>query len=136
MGRDLGLYGFSLGIKKLKTHLVSKNVFITIFDQNDKDLYDKVLTTLDNLINNQLANLTDKRTVLYSEKVRQVEEYIKENSKGKTIVFVERIYTAALLCQVLKDLLPDSRMEYLAGSKASIDEISSSPKSQVRLNFI
>jgi hypothetical protein len=138
IGYDLGLYGFSSGIIALRDYLKSKNVFITITDQTEKDLYDKILNKLDNLINDHLTNLTEDRQILFSKKVIEVENYIKENQHGQTIVFVERVYTAALLCQVLRKIFNNSiQIKYLAGSKAYIDGISVSAKYQVRnyLNY-
>ena len=33
-------------------------------------------------------------------KVIQLQELIKTNSHGQSIIFVERVYTAAVLCQI------------------------------------
>lgn len=63
-------------------------------------------------------------------------EHIKKNKDGQCIVFVERVYTAAFLCQVLRKILDNSiQVKYLAGSKAYIDDISVSTKYQVRKIF-
>jgi ERCC4-related helicase len=136
IGYDLGLYGFSLGIIALRNYLQSTNIFMTIMDQIEKDLYHKIIQKLDYLINNNLTNLPENPQILYSNKVLRLKEYIEKNQRGQSIVFVERVYTAAFLCQVLRKLCDDSiKIKYLAGSKAYIDEISVSTKYQVRKYF-
>ncbi|CAF4697295.1 unnamed protein product [Rotaria sp. Silwood1] len=131
IGYDLGLYGLRLGIISLRKYLETKNAFIKITDKEAKDLYEKIINSLDSLINNKLGNLPEDRKILYSDKVIKLEERIKQNHRGQCIVFVERVYTAAFLCQVLGEILGDSiKIKYLAGSKAYIDEISISNKYQ------
>lgn len=133
MGYDLGLYGLSLGIEALRNYLKSKNPFRNITDPVEKDLYDKIIHELDYLIQHNLKNLTDDRKILFSTKVMQLEEYIKSNTNGQCIVFVERVHTAAFLCQVLRKIVGNSiKIKYLAGSKAYIDGTSVSAKYQVR----
>ncbi|CAM4788781.1 unnamed protein product [Rotaria magnacalcarata] len=132
LGFDLGLYGFSLGIKSLRKYFQSKNTFIKMTDQLAKQLYDKIIQKLDALINNQLQDLSSDRHILYSVKVIKLEKLINQNNLGQCIVFVERVHTAAFLCQVLKKIFDDDsiKIQYLAGSKASLDGISSSSKHQ------
>jgi superfamily II DNA/RNA helicase len=99
----------------------------------ERDLYDKIIKKLDDLIDNHFTNLTEDRKILFSEKVHRLEEYIKQNNDGQCIIFVERVYTAAFLCQVLRKIFENSiQIKYLAGSKAYIDGISVSAKYQVR----
>jgi hypothetical protein len=136
MGYDLGLYGLSLGIQSLRNHLKSTNAFMTIGDPNEKELYDKIINKLDWLINNPLKELPEDRRIRFSDKVLKVEEYIKQNSHGQTIVFVERIFTAAFLCNVLGEIFGDpKKFKYLAGSKAGIDGARVSATYQVRKYF-
>jgi hypothetical protein len=137
IGHDLGLYGFSLGIKSLRDHLKSTNAFMTISNPSEKELYDKIMNKLDWLINNPLKEILENRQIHFSDKVLKVAEYIKRNSDGQTIVFVERVFTAAFLCQVLREIFGNSmKVKYLAGSKAGIDGESVSAKYQVRKYFI
>jgi superfamily II DNA/RNA helicase len=97
----------------------------------ERDLYDKIIQKLDDLIDN--TNLNQDRKILFSEKVLRLEEYIKPNNHGQCIIFVERVYTAAFLCQVLRKIFENSiQIKYLAGSKTYIDGISVSAKYQVR----
>ncbi|CAF1273759.1 unnamed protein product [Rotaria sordida] len=131
IGYDLGLYGLFLGIISLKNYLESKNALINITDKEAKDLYEKIIKSLDSLINNEFKNLPENRQILYSDKVIRLEEIIKKNSLGQCIVFVERVYAAAFLYQVLGKIFGDSiKIKYLAGSKAYIDGISVSNKYQ------
>jgi len=130
------LYGLSLGITSLRDYLKSTNVSLTIINQTEKDLFDKIIKKLDGLIELNFQNLTDNPEILYSDKVIQLKKYIEQNKDGQSIVFVERVYTAAFLCQVLSKLFQDSiKIKYLAGSKAYIDGISVSAKYQVRKYF-
>jgi len=130
------LYGLSLGITSLRDYLISTNVSLTIINQTEKDLFDKIIKKLDGLIELNFQNLTDNPEILYSDKVIQLKKYIEQNKDGQSIVFVERVYTAAFLCQVLSKLFQDSiKIKYLAGSKAYIDGISVSAKYQVRKYF-
>jgi hypothetical protein len=137
IGYDLGLYGLSLGIQSLRNHLKSTNAFTTISSNpNEKELYDKIINKLDWLINNPLKELPEDRRIRFSDKVLKVEEYIKQNSHGQTIVFVERIFTAAFLCKILKEIFGKSmEIKYLAGSKAGIAEARVSTTYQVRKYF-
>ncbi|CAM4964802.1 unnamed protein product, partial [Rotaria socialis] len=134
LGFDLGLYGFSLGIKSLRKYFQSKNTFIKRTDQIAKKLYDKIIQNLDSLINNQLQNLPSDRQILYSVKVIKLKELISQNNLDQCIVFVERVHTAAFLCQVLEKVFDNSiKIQYLAGSKASLDGINSPSKHQRRV---
>ncbi|CAF3584226.1 unnamed protein product [Rotaria socialis] len=134
LGFDLGLYGFSLGIKSLRKYFQSKNTFIKRTDQIAKKLYDKIIQNLDSLINNQLQNLPSDRQILYSVKVIKLKELISQNNLDQCIVFVERVHTAAFLCQVLEKIFDNSiKIQYLAGSKASLDGINSPSKHQRRV---
>ncbi|CAF5129719.1 unnamed protein product [Rotaria sp. Silwood1] len=77
IGYDLGLYGLRLGIISLRNYLETKNAFIKITDKEAKDLYEKIINSLDSLINNKLGNLPEDRKILYSDKVMKLEERIK-----------------------------------------------------------
>ncbi len=137
IGYDLGLYGFFLGVKSLRDHLKSTNAFMTISNPSERELYGKIMDKLDRLINDPLKKILENRQIHFSDKVLKVEEYIRRNSDGQTIVFVERVFTAAFLCQVLREIFGNSmKVKYLAGSKAGIDGESLSAKYQVRKYFI
>ena len=102
----------------------------------EKDLYAKIKNKLDDLINNDLQNLTENPKILYSDKVIKVKEYVQKKELGQCIVFVERVYTAAFLCQVLRKIMGlNNEIKHLAGSKAYSDGISISNKDQVRKDF-
>ncbi len=94
------------------------------------------MSKLDWLINNPLQELLKDDRIRFSDKVLKVEEYIKKNSNGQTIIFVERIFTAAFLCKVLGKIFNDpKRFKYLAGSKAGIDGVTVSTTYKVRRYF-
>lgn len=131
IGDDLGLYGFSLGIRALVKHLKRPNISITR-DSNEKELYNKIIDRLEILVNEHLINLPDNPEILFSDKVHKVEQFIRENKSGQSIVFVERVYTAAYLSQILNEKLEDSfQVKHLAGSKAFMNGIKVSAKNQV-----
>lgn len=134
---DLGLYGFSLAVKALRKSLKTTNAFITIINPNEKEVYDKIIRKLDSLIEEHLTNLPDNPQILYSDKVLKVEKFIKEKEAGQSIVFVDRVYTAVFLYEVLNNIFQRSfQIKYLAGSKANINGICVSAKYQVRKYLI
>ena len=136
IGHDLGLYGLFLGITSLRKGLKAKNASIRTHVQNAQDLYDKIIGNLDSLIDDDLKNLIEDRWIRYSDKVLKLNRFVKENNHGQTIVFVERVHTAAFLSQVLEEISGKSvKIKYIAGSKACIDGTAVSTKYQVRRCF-
>lgn len=132
-GYDLGLYGLSLGVISLRKHFRSMSAVVTMSNQNEKDLYDKITNKLDCLIEDHLERLPDKRPIRFSGKVLKLEKLIRENQSGQTIVFVERVYTAEFLCQVLRNIFGDSmQIEYITGSKTGLDSGTISVRQQVK----
>jgi hypothetical protein len=103
---------------------------------------------LDCVVDDILVNLIDihrhDEDVLFSSKVLQLYQRIRSdtirNYLGRCIVFVERIFTANFLSQLL--LLIDKRhhseptshlkIEYLTGARASIGDVDMTAKHQVR----
>lgn len=137
VGDDLGLYGLSRAVQALQTHVKSPNTLMTIIDPAEQDLHKRIVEKLDCLIQDHLTNLPDNRQIRFSDKVLQVEKYIRENHSGQTIVFVERVYTAKFLCQVLREIFGKSiTIEYLSGSKAGLNNENFVVREQVRTFLI
>ena len=137
VGDDLGLYGLSLAIQALQTHFKSPTTLITIINPTEKDLHRKIVEKLDCLIRDHLKDLPDNRQIRFSDKVLQVEKYIRENQSGQTIVFVERVYTAKFLCRVLQEIFGKlETIEYLSGSKTGLNNENFVVRQQVRISLI
>ena len=132
IGYELGLWGLFLFAKALRKRLKSNRLSLMIVDSNTRELFDDCLTRLDCLVDDILKNLyrlhdTDL-DVLFSPKVHQLfERLLQQNTDGRCIVFVERIYAASILSQVLSDLnaaaIPakDTRLKinYITGAKSN-----------------
>jgi len=114
---------------------VRRNLFIFITNPKEQELYNKIINKLEDLIKNQFINLPKNREILHSSKVLKVLELLRKNIDGQTIVFVDRVFTAAYLCQVLTKIDETIQVKYIAGSKMSFDEISCSLKYQVCFAF-
>ena len=134
VGYDLGLFALSLAIKALREYLKSRELSVVISDSAGKTLYEKILTNIDALIAGQLTVLPTIKELLHSDKVLKVQERLRHPARDRCIIFVDRVYTAAFLTQVLNHLCRDSiKIKYLAGSKVQIDGISQSSKYQVTM---
>lgn len=133
VGYDLGLYGLFLAIKALRNHLESVNPSMTTGNPVEKDFHEKIKNKLDALLENDyLKELLETRAIRYSDKVLQAEKCIRENQSGQTIVFVERVYTAKFLCQVLREILDNTvKIQYLTGSKTGLNDENFSLNHQV-----
>ena len=109
IGYELGLWGLLLFGRELRKRLNSKGLSLFILDSSTREIFLDCLTRLDCLVDDILKNLyrlheTDL-DVLFSPKVHQLfQRLLKQNNDGRCIIFVERIYTASILSQVLSDL--------------------------------
>ncbi|CAF1053013.1 unnamed protein product [Adineta ricciae] len=135
IGYDLGLKGLFLAIQALANLLGSKFMCIPIIDEAGKVIYKKIYEKLDTLIRTDIESFPNYNKVCYSEKVLETYNYIKNNKDGQCIVFVERIYTAIFLSQILKELYKDEpdKIKHLTGSQSSIDKDKSLTKYQCQV---
>ena len=136
VGYDLGLYGLFLALQALHQHLGLRETSAVISDVEGKRLYEEILASLNDLIDGSLTALLTTQTAVVSDKVLKLEKRLEQQSRDRDrcIIFVDRVYMAAFLTQVLSHRLPKSiRIKYLAGSKVQTDGISQSPRYQVKM---
>lgn len=134
VGHNLGLYGLSLAVKALQQHLRLRETAAAISDPEGKILYEQILANLDALIAGQLTELPTTEKILFSDKVLKLEKRLIQQDRDRCIIFVDRVYTAAFLTQVLNYRLSNSiKIKYLAGSKMQTDGISQSSRYQVKM---
>lgn len=132
VGYDIGIYGLYIGATSLRDHLKPKQNYRSFDDRGANDLHEKILSKLNSIIDNSFGNLLEDNRIRFSDKVKKLDKLIKENKHGQCIIFVERVYTAAILYQVLKKIVENSiKIKCLTGSKCYIDGISVSNKYQV-----
>ncbi|UJR36873.1 hypothetical protein I4U23_029586 [Adineta vaga] len=135
IGDDLGFQGFLHGIIALNKHLKANPLYGIISDEVGKSVYNNIKDKLNSIINTNTEAFTNDQKIKYSDKVMKVKEYIINNQDSQCIVFVERVYTAAFLCQVLREIFEGTKkIQYISGSKAYIDEISVSKASNAGIS--
>jgi hypothetical protein len=132
IGYELGLWGLFLFAKGLRKRLKVNRLSLVIFDSNTREIFNDCLSRLDCLVDDILKNLYRLHAadldVLFSPKVHQLfERILQQNTDGRCIVFVERIYTASILSQVLSNLNDavisskknELKIKYVTGSKSN-----------------
>ncbi|CAF1126055.1 unnamed protein product [Adineta steineri] len=138
VGYELGLYGLFLATKSLQKALKSSQALDLISDAQGKQLFDDSLQRIDCLVDDILQGLIDINQgndgVLFSSKVlnlfQRINTDVDKNSLVRCIVFVERIYTATVLTQILiglmNKMLPLNnnhfKIKYLTGPRANIGD--------------
>ena len=111
IGHELGLWGLYIFAKNLRKTFQKNQMCLRIIDDHTRTVFNDCLSRLDCLVEDILKNLCriygHDHEILFSPKVHQlIERMVKKGSEGKTIVFVERIYTAVVLSDVLAHLVP------------------------------
>ncbi|CAF4204864.1 unnamed protein product, partial [Adineta steineri] len=114
VGYELGLCGLLIFAKELRKKL-RKNQGLTLFpDQEARNIFSDIYQRLECLTDDILKNLYQLNVhdsdILFSPKVLQLLDRIlkqpnTEGTLGQSIVFVERVYTATILSQVLSHLI-------------------------------
>ncbi|CAF3577169.1 unnamed protein product [Adineta steineri] len=114
VGYELGLCGLLIFAKELRRKL-KKNQGLTLFpDQEAKNIFNGIYQRLECITDDILKNLYQLNLhdsdILFSPKVLQLLDRIlkqpnTEDTLGQSIVFVERVYTATILSQVLSHLI-------------------------------
>ena len=151
IGNELGVYGLFRAGTMLRNLLHASEALNFIVDPTSKELFDSSLQRIDCLVDDILRNLVDlnenKTEVLFSSKVLTLFERlandIDRGSLGRCIVFVERIYTAAILSltlNYLKGTLPSEsqkrlRIKYVTGQRSNMGDATMNAKYQVRIIF-
>ncbi|CAF2139709.1 unnamed protein product [Rotaria magnacalcarata] len=145
-GYELGIYGLFLAAEALQKVLKSSQALDLITDSDAKELFDSSSQRIDCLVDDILRNLVNinlnNEQNLFSSKVlhlfQRIKKDVDDDNLGRCIVFVERIYTAAILSKILaflseKLLLENKnclKIKYLTGPRASIGDAMMSAKYQ------
>ncbi|CAF2009078.1 unnamed protein product, partial [Rotaria magnacalcarata] len=145
-GYELGIYGLFLAAEALQKVLKSSQALDLITDSDAKELFDSSSQRIDCLVDDILRNLVNinlnNDQNLFSSKVlhlfQRIKKDVDDDNLGRCIVFVERIYTAAILSKILaflseKMLLENKnclKIKYLTGPRASIGDAMMSAKYQ------
>ncbi len=136
LGYELGLYGFFLATKALQKLLKSSQILDLNTDSRGKQLFNDTVQRIDCLVNDVLQGLfdfyQDQNDILFSSKVLKLFQRIMKDLETKNlsrcIVFVERIYTASILTEVLIELSRrlllsndnQLKIKYVTGPRANI----------------
>ena len=151
IGYELGLLALVIFGNDLRKKLKAGRQLLCMISTTTRETLDDCLERLDCLMDDVLIPLYRLNNmnleVLFSPKVIKLLERIHEQQKvkdreGRCIVFVERTYTAAILCQVLTDLAATLttplttplRIKHVTGTQAGLGENVMTPKYQVGLN--
>jgi ERCC4-related helicase len=150
VGRELGLLGLFLFAKELRRKLKINQTHFFITNTTARELFEDIFQRFECLVDDILKNLhlsnLDDLEILSSPKViKLIERIIKQQnikeSLGRCIVFVERVYTATILSNVLSNLISslespwDTRLKvkHITGIKAIFSDKPMTVKYQVRI---
>lgn len=153
VGLELGLLGLFDFAKRLRKKLKEYQQMQLNNDLQAMAISTDILQRFDCLVDDILKNLFRQHlsdcTVLFSPKVIKLLHQIidrqqTEGTSGRCIVFVERVYTATILSEVLSDLIGtleppwNSRLKvkHVTGIKAMFNERSMTPAHQVRIAVV
>lgn len=148
IGYELGIYGLYVATKNLRRTLKLSKAFEFIVDSDGKTLYESSLARIDCLVDDILEPLVEIHQnhpeILFSSKVfklfQRMKREFESNHRCLCIVFVERVFTAAVLPTILTDLSEklSSRNEnrlkikYVTGAKSNATGTTMIAKHQVR----
>lgn len=137
VGCELGFLGLSLAMEALRKYLSNSNQFLSrIVDDEGKALCQRIVSEMDELISQQLNEQPATESERCNGKVRELKKCLSEQKGDPCIIFVDRIYIAAFLNKVLQKLLPQLKIQYIAGNKLQIDDlIRLTPRYQVNSTF-
>ncbi|CAF1375740.1 unnamed protein product [Rotaria sordida] len=147
VGYELGLYGLLLFAKESRKKFKSNHIRLSMIDLSAREMFDDIFQRLECLIDDILKNLiqlnNNNLEILFSPKVRELLKRItqqqnEKNPSGRCIVFVERVYTATILSQVLSHLVLTLespwntllKINHVTGIKAIFHEKRMTTKSQ------
>jgi hypothetical protein len=153
VGYELGLLGLLEFAKDLRKKLKRNQTLLFITSLSARAIFEDIFQRLECLVDDILKNLYQLNmhnyNVLFSPKVlallnRIIKQQNTKGTFGQCIVFVERVYTATILSQVLSDLVLtldppwDSllKIKHVTGIKALFSDKPMTVKYQVReINF-
>ena len=148
VGNELGLAGLYIFAKELRVKLKTNQMSQFMINSSARELYDDIFQRLQCLVDDILkplyrSNLTHE--ILFSPKVIKLIERIVQQQEtnvnnSKCIVFVERVYTATMLNEVLLDYISilnppwDTKLKvkHITGIKAILSDKPMTAKYQVR----
>jgi hypothetical protein len=132
----MGFAGFFLAIGAFRRHFSSSNQFFSrILDDEGKTLCQTILNGINEFIDELQNQRSTNEKLLHSGKVLEIKKQLSQRDGDQCIIFVDRIYLAAFLTQILKELVPNLKVKYIAGSSLEIDDlIRPTPRYQVGKN--
>jgi len=150
VGYELGLLGLYTFAKELRKKLKTNQTHLFITNLSAREIFQDIFQRLECLVDDILKNLCSSNSteyeILFSPKVikliqRIIQQQNIENTNGRCIVFVERVYTATILSQVLSDLVKtldppwDTRLKvnHVTGIKVVLGDSPMTVKHQVRI---
>jgi len=153
VGYELGLLGLYSFAKDLRRKLKTNQTHLYINNLLAREIFQDIVQRLECVVDDILKNLCslnyDQYDILFSPKVIElIQRIIKQqnikNTNGLCIVFVERVYTATILSQVLSDLILtldppwDTRLKvnHVTGIKAILGDQPMTVKYQVKILFL
>lgn len=145
-GYELGIYGLFLAAKALQTVLKLSHGRDLIIDEKGKELFDSTLKKIDcvteDILQNLIAINQNDEKCLFSSKVLLLLDRIKQDfnrdKHGRCIVFVQQIFTATILSQLLtvineqmqRDNSNQFKIKYVTGPGSNIGGIAMTAKYQ------
>jgi len=152
VGNELGLLGLYLSTKRLRKKLKADQLQLSIVNLLARELFQDIFQRLECLVDDILKNLhrlnLNRYEILFSPKIlklidRIIQQQTIEDTNGRCIVFVERVYTATILSEVLSDLISslespwDTRLKvkHVTGIKAIITDKPMTVKNQVKIFY-
>jgi ERCC4-related helicase len=151
VGQELGLAGLYFFATEFRGKLKVNQTHLFILNSSARELFQDVFQRLECLVDDILEHLYQsniKYEILFSPKVIQLIERIVEQQEinrtdSKCIVFVERVYTATMLNQVLLKCISslespwDTRLKvkHVTGIKAIFNDKPMTAKYQVRISL-
>ncbi|UJR09291.1 hypothetical protein I4U23_013534 [Adineta vaga] len=139
IGFELGLAGLTVFTNDLRKKLKTNQNLLCIIDQEARELFNDIFERLECLVDDILKKLyrlnVSNLHILFSPKIlkllkRIVQQQQTRNSASRCIVFVERVYTATVLSEILADLILTTeppwnerlKVKHITGIKALLND--------------
>ncbi|CAF1172745.1 unnamed protein product [Adineta ricciae] len=148
IGQELGILGLAIFLKDLRKKLTTDEYRLCVMEQDAREVFNDIFQRLECLVDDILKNLcrlnTHHQHILFSPKVfklleRIVQQQRTKHTSGRCIVFVERVYTAVVLSEVVSDLISSLeppwntklKVKHVTGFKTTFSEKSMTAHSQL-----
>ncbi|CAF1174718.1 unnamed protein product [Adineta ricciae] len=148
IGQELGILGMTIFLQDLRKKLTTDEYRLCNMEQDAREVFNDIFQRVECLVDDILKNLcrlySHHRHILFSPKVfklleRIMQQQITKHTSGRCIVFVERVYTAAVLSEVVSDLISTFeppwntklRVKHVTGFKTTFSEKSMTAHSQL-----